>query len=242
MQKCLKTNVAKTEQDALTTTGRSLCLIVCGSHKNAYSGRVFLSHQLQEIICFIGKQKRETERYSPGRWRSQRALFARSCCDAPVRELGVSTGPPGRLCCRAGGQKEHPQGLDTTDHVIESNVTDSGASSGGNKWTESIKCWIDRCLKLLLARFHLIHISYQPKAQSGAAAKESITSVNGWDTNDFSHLPEFNFGVGYVLFSTTRKWLNKLLKRWLSALSKGCHTKCLIKVELNSKFAEMWQA
>lgn len=59
-------NVAKTEQDALTTTGRSHCLIVCGSHKNAYSGSVFLSHQLQKIICFIGKQEGETERYSPG--------------------------------------------------------------------------------------------------------------------------------------------------------------------------------
>lgn len=98
---------------------------------------------------------------------------------------------------------------------IESNVTDSGASSGGCEpiQTESVKCWIDRCLKPLLARFHLIHLSYQPKAQSGAAAKESITSLTSWDTNDFSYLPEFNFGGGYVHFSTTRKWLNKPLKR-----------------------------
>lgn len=59
-------NVAKTEQDAPTTTGGSHCVIVCGSHKNTYSGRVFLSHQLQKIICFTGKQEGETDRYSPG--------------------------------------------------------------------------------------------------------------------------------------------------------------------------------
>lgn len=61
MQKCLKKNVAKTEQDALTATGGSHCVIVCGSHKNAYSRRVFLSHQLQKIICFRGKQEEETD-------------------------------------------------------------------------------------------------------------------------------------------------------------------------------------
>ena len=54
-------NVAKTEQDAVTTTAGSHCLIVCGSHRNAYSGRVFLLHQLHTIICFSA----ETQRYSP---------------------------------------------------------------------------------------------------------------------------------------------------------------------------------
>lgn len=113
MLKCLKTNVAKMEQDVLTTTGGSHCLIVCGSHKNACSGRVFLSHRLRKIICFMGKQHGETERYSPEGRRSQRALFAHSCCDALVRKLGVSTGPPGRL---SGWRpkKESPRGLKKT--------------------------------------------------------------------------------------------------------------------------------
>lgn len=64
-------------------------------------------------------------RYSPGGWKSQRALFAPNWCSAPVRELGVSTSPPGRLCCWAGGQRENPEGLSKTDRVIECNVTDS---------------------------------------------------------------------------------------------------------------------
>lgn len=110
MLKCLKTNVAKTEQDALTTTGGSYCLIVCGSHKNACSGRVFLSHRLRKIICFMGKQHRETERYSLEGRRSQRALFAHNCCDALVRELGVSTGPPGRLWGWRPKKTENPRG------------------------------------------------------------------------------------------------------------------------------------
>lgn len=199
MRKCLKTSVAKTEQDALTTTGGSHCLIVCGSHKKAYSRRV----------------GRQTERYSPGGWRSQRVLFARSCCDAPVRRPGVSADPPGRLRSRAGGQKENPLGLSKTDHVMDHNW----ASSGGNKWiqTVSMKWWTDRCLKQLLPRFYpRIHLCYQPKTQSGAAAKESVASLTSWDTNDFSYLPKLNVGVGYVHFSTTRKWLNKLLKSVLS--------------------------
>lgn len=88
MQECLKTNGAKTEQDAPTTTGGGHCRTVCGSHKSSYSGRVFLSHQLQKIICFIGKQEGETERYSPdGQW-SQRALFAQNCCDPPAEGAG----------------------------------------------------------------------------------------------------------------------------------------------------------
>lgn len=99
----------------------SNCVIVCGSHRKAHSGPVFLGPLLLS---------RETERYSPGGWRSQRALLAQRCGDALVRELGVSPCPPGRMCCWAGGQKENHQGLKKTYHVIEN---DSGASSGGNQ-------------------------------------------------------------------------------------------------------------
>lgn len=64
-------------------------VIVCGSHKNPLSRLVFLSHQLQKIICFIVKQERETGRGERGSERdSQRdgvrgLCFPRCCCDAP---------------------------------------------------------------------------------------------------------------------------------------------------------------
>lgn len=123
-------NVAKREQDALTTARGRYCLIVCGSHKNAYSGRVFLSHQLQKIICFMVEQERDrqTERGSPGGWRSQRALFTHSSWDAKVRKLACPAGPPGTLRCQAGGQKEKPQGI--LIRYITSLRQHSDASSG----------------------------------------------------------------------------------------------------------------
>lgn len=88
MQQCLKTNGAKTEQDAPTTTGGSHCRNVCRSHRSSYDTSVFLSHQLQKIICFRGKQEGETERYSPDGRRSQRALFAQNGRDTPAEGAG----------------------------------------------------------------------------------------------------------------------------------------------------------
>lgn len=126
MQKCLKTiTLPRQNKMHRQQQGEAIVWLSVDHTRTHTAGRVFLSHQLQKIICFTGKQEGETDRYSPGGWRSQRALFAQNCCDAPVRELGVSTGPPGTLCCRAGGQKENPQGLNKTDHVIEYDVTDS---------------------------------------------------------------------------------------------------------------------
>lgn len=148
MLKCLKTNVAKTEQDALTTTGGSYCLIVCGSHKNACSGRVFLSHRLRKIICFMGKQHRETERYSLEGRRSQRALFAHNCCDALVRELGVSTGPPGRLW---GWRPKKPSG--SQEDIIRHRVCARTWLQLGRKQAAADRVSqggrTDRCRKLL---------------------------------------------------------------------------------------------
>lgn len=49
-------------------------------------------------------------------------------CPELLRRPGEGAGRvhrPTWECCRAGGQKENPQGLNKTDHVIEYDVTDS---------------------------------------------------------------------------------------------------------------------
>lgn len=171
-----------------------------------------------------GKQEGETERYSPeGGRRSQRALFARSRRDAPVRELGVSTGPPGRMCRRAGGQKwkkkkKIPQGLGETNHVTECNVTASGASVGGNKWmqTVSIKRRIDSRLKRVVPRFLPTPLLSAESTKWSRSRKRASHPQTSPDTKDFSYLPKLNAVVGYVHFPNDRKWLNKLLKSVLS--------------------------
>lgn len=135
------------------------CLIVCGSHKNTYSRRVFLSHQLQKIICFTGTREKQREREGDillGDERVRGLCLPRA---AVTPRWGSWACPPVHLGGCIFGQearRKNPRGLNETHHVIEreSNVTDSGASSGGNMWiqTVSIRCWIDSRLKPLLAK------------------------------------------------------------------------------------------
>lgn len=62
MRQRLKTNVAKTEQDALTTTGGSHCLIVCRSHRNAYKRVCVPQSSATENHLFHRESRREKQR------------------------------------------------------------------------------------------------------------------------------------------------------------------------------------
>lgn len=133
-QKCLEMNAAKTEQDLLTKTRGSHCLIVSGSQKNAYSRhsrRVLLSHQLQRLICV--REKQETQRPNlRGGWRS----FV--CGDAPVR-AGRDQRPTWEVVSPGWRPKnEKPQRISIRLITWSRRATCSDASSGENTWIQTV--------------------------------------------------------------------------------------------------------
>lgn len=107
-------NVAKAEQDAVTTAAGSHCLIVCGSHRNAYSGRLFLLHQLHKIICFLG----ETERYSPWGDEGVRGLCSPGAAVTP--RWGSGACPPAHLGAHVVGLEAKGKTLRASERQITS--------------------------------------------------------------------------------------------------------------------------